>query len=378
MKPSGAVMSARPQPSDRYPVNNDAIPIASAYLAYCRAGFEKECAAELTARGGDCGLTGYVRAATGSGFVVFHPYASHPFGNAPEVRLDDLIFARQLIRPAVLLDPLPPTDRITPLLEMASSLAPQFSDIWLETADTNEAKALSSFTRKLAMPLRRAAATHGLIAEHGNAPRLHLFFLSGTAAYIGMTWASNSSPWPMGIPRLKFPRSAPSRSTLKLEEAFLSFLGKDPESLQPGMTAVDLGAAPGGWTWQLAHRHLWVTAVDNGPMQAALLESGLVEHHRADAFRYRPPKPVDWMVCDVVEQPSRIARLVARWIAEGWCRRCIFNLKLPMKKRRDEVLRCHDLIAEALLQARCHHSLRMKQLYHDREEVTAYLQRLGA
>ena len=51
----------------------------------------------------------------------------------------------------------------------------------------------------------------------------------------------------------KFPRSAPSRSTLKLEEALLVLLDEDERErwLKPGMRAVDLGASPGGWTWQL-------------------------------------------------------------------------------------------------------------------------------
>ncbi len=108
----------------------------------------------------------------------------------------------------------------------------------------------------------------------------------------------------MGIPRLKFPTGAPSRSTLKLEEAFLTFLSEREraDKLKPGMSAVDLGAAPGGWTWQLVKRGLRVAAVDNGPMAEALMASGLVEHCRIDGFRYRPAQPVDWLVCDIVEQ----------------------------------------------------------------------------
>jgi 23S rRNA (cytidine2498-2'-O)-methyltransferase len=53
------------------------------------------------------------------------------------------------------------------------------------------------------------------------------------------------------------------------------------------------------------------------------------------------------MVCDMVESPSRIARLAARWIAEGWCAQTIFNLKLPMKKRYEEVERCRGLVDES-------------------------------
>ena len=142
------------------------------------------------------------------------------------------------------------------------------------------------------------------------------------------------------------------------------------------MQAVDLGAAPGGWTWQLVRRHIRVEAVDNGPMAPALLDSGLVVHTRADGFRFRPKKPVDWMVCDMIEQPSRIARLAARWLAEGWCTQSIFNLKLPMRKRYHEVKSCLGSIEEQLTQAGIEYELRCKQLYHDREEVTVYVHRL--
>jgi 23S rRNA (cytidine2498-2'-O)-methyltransferase len=141
------------------------------------------------------------------------------------------------------------------------------------------------------------------------------------------------------------------------------------------MTAVDLGASPGGWSWQLVQRGLMVLAVDNGPMDAALLDSGQVKHRRDDGFHYRPAEPVDWMVCDMVESPSKIARLAAKWFNEGWCRESIFNLKLPMKKRWEEVERCRGIIDEAL--GGGGYYLRFKQLYHDREEITAYLARRG-
>lgn len=54
------------------------------------------------------------------------------------------------------------------------------------------------------------------------------------------------------------------------------------------MLAVDLGAAPGGWTWQLVNREMRVTAVDNGPMAENLMYSGLVDHQKVDGYQYRP------------------------------------------------------------------------------------------
>ena len=137
----------------------------------------------------------------------------------------------------------------------------------------------------------------------------------------------------------------------------------------------DLGAAPGGWTWQLAHRGLRVTAVDNGPLKGSVADDALVTHLREDGFTWRPKRAVDWLVCDIVLQPIRIAELVARWIADGAVRRAIFNLKHPMKKRYDEVTRCAERTREITERAGMNVELRIRQLYHDREEVTGYLAR---
>jgi 23S rRNA (cytidine2498-2'-O)-methyltransferase len=90
---------------------------------------------------------------------------------------------------------------------------------------------------------------------------------------------------------------------------------------------------------------------------------------------WRPARPVDWLVCDIVLQPIRIAELVARWIADGDARRAIFNLKLPMRKRYAEVERCAARMREIIDRARVNAKLTLRQLYHDREEVTGYLGR---
>ena len=153
----------------------------------------------------------------------------------------------------------------------------------------------------------------------------------------------------------------------------MAFLSEEEESelLHEGLSAVDLGAAPGGWTWQLVQRGLNVAAVDNGPIDPKLLDSNLVEHVREDGFHYWPKRAVEWLVCDMVERPARIAQLVARWVVEGKCQHAIFNLKLPMKKRSEELSRCRALIDAALQDKK--YQLQFKQLYHDREEITGYL-----
>jgi len=273
---------------------------------------------------------------------------------------------------AEMLTALPETDRAGPIAQAASALGTRFAELRIEMPDTNDGKALAQLAKPLTPHLEKALRKAGVVFDDAQAgERLHVFFVGGRACYVGVSAVANSSRWLMGIPRLRMPSGSPSRSTLKLAEAMLEFVpGRE---FEPGASAADLGAAPGGWTWQLVQRGFMVTAVDNGPMDAALMDSGQVKHRRDDGFHYRPADPVEWMVCDMVESPSRIAALVARWIEKGWCQETIFNLKLPMKKRWEELLRCRDIIDEAL--GGRGYYLRFKQLYHDREEVTGYLAR---
>jgi len=347
----------------------------SRLLLYCRAGFERECAQEITAVAGGMGAEGFVRARPDSAFAVFtanDEAMGADLGKHVEVR--SLVFARQAVRAGELV-PLREADRVAPIVEAARAIGTRFDGLFIEMPDTNDGKALATLTRPLTPHLEKALRKAGIdFASEGAGERLHVFFVGGLACHVGVSDPASASPWPMGIPRLRMPSGAPSRSTLKLAEAFQEFLDeRSAASLGIGTTAVDLGASPGGWSWQLVRRGIAVTAVDNGEMDPALMDSGLVKHRRTDGFSYRPPAPVDWMVCDIVESPSRVARLAARWVAEGWCRETIFNLKLPMKKRWEEVLRAREIIDEAL--GGGGYFLRMKQLYHDREEVTAYLAR---
>lgn len=348
----------------------------SGLLAYCRPGFEKEVAAEIDDLAADAGLIGYVRAEPNTGYAVFETFEPAPVFALGE-RADWLrpVFARQLLLWFDRVEDLPERDRATPLVTAVKGCGQRFSGVVLETPDTDEAKQRSGFCRRFTEPLTRALEkAAALRLGKPGFPELHVMFPDASTAWLAAALPGRASPWPMGIPRLRMPSSAPSRSTLKLAEAFMTLLSDEEREkhLRAGMRAVDLGAAPGGWTWQLASRGIRVTAVDNGPLRDSVMATEMVEHLRADGFTWRPQRTVDWMVCDMVEQPSRIASLMAEWIATGRCRHTIFNLKLPMKRRLDAVEQCRELIRKRLASIGPY-ELRIKQLYHDREEVTAYL-----
>ncbi len=158
---------------------------------------------------------------------------------------------------------------------------------------------------------------------------------------------------------------APSRSYLKLEEAF-GVLGCEP---QAGETVVDLGAAPGGWSFCAAKRGASVLALDNGPLKGAALGHPLIEHEQADAFRYTPPpgRPCDWLLCDVVDDPDKVLALLERWVAQRACRRFVVNLKFG---RTDPLPLLRRATGPQSPLARACVLLRARHLFHDREEVT--------
>lgn len=345
-------------------------------LFYCRVGFEADCVAELSAAAAMAGAHGRWEYRTGEALVLWWPAAGGGRRREWTPDFGELVFSRQMLTQARLLEVPAPLERLPAIVAALRQMGRRFCVVWLEAPDADAARQLLAGARGLIESLREALGTAGVTSGRG--PRLHVCLLDRHRIVLGTSEPGNSSPWPMGIPRLRYPAGAPSRSGLKLLEALMLFIGEDdlPGRMRAGRVAIDLGASPGGWSQVLAARGVRVVAVDNGPIAPEVMATQLVEHRREDAFRFRPELPVDWMVCDVVAAPARIAALVAQWVARRWCRETIFNLKLPGKDRWREVQRCHDVIERVLVRADGDHVLRFKHLYHDRDEVTGHLRRL--
>jgi 23S rRNA (cytidine2498-2'-O)-methyltransferase len=156
---------------------------------------------------------------------------------------------------------------------------------------------------------------------------------------------------------------APSRSYLKVEEAY-RVLGESP---QAGQSVVDLGAAPGGWSYSAAKRGSAVLALDNGPLKGGASGHPAIEHAEADAFKFRPRRPADWLFCDLLEDPRKVLELLRLWAERRWCARFIVNLKFG---RIDPLLLLQEALSpRAGIAPRCA-LLRARHLYHDREELT--------
>lgn len=357
-------------------------------LFYCRRGYESDLCAEIEHRLSEFGHYGYAKFTKESGFVEFTVSSLaecikfsdlEKFSNKFP-RFNDVMFARQKLWLITEQD-LEPDDRVSSVLEVVNRyidlacMPAKFSKVLVEYPDTEDGKALAKFAKKFSVPLRTALRKNNLLSnkEHDNGVFLHLFMLNSQNARFAVSLPGDRSLHSCGIQRLRMPNDAPSRSTLKLEEAIKHFFTdrQQRELFQKGMRAVDLGACPGGWTYQLVIRGLTVEAVDHGKIDEHLISTGRVEYYCEDGFIYQPSQGnVEWLVCDMIEQPTRVSKLMLKWLVEGRCNAALFNLKLPMNKRFKVVQAILDDMKQSLRDKFGAVHISAQHLYHNRDEVT--------
>lgn len=223
---------------------------------------------------------------------------------------------------------------------------------------------------------RRRIATEALTQEQADDPTLtlaQLVLIDREAALVSVapltkfpTFGVDPEPrWPCAVPPVDDDRGAPSSAYRKAEEAFAR-LGRAPAQ---GERVVDLGGSPGGWTWTALKRGARVLAIDRSPLEPPVRGHPLLEERQGDAFKFEPDVtdgPRDWLLCDVIAAPERTLGLLDRWLAEGWCRRFVVNVKFKGEDRGAALAELRALLARHGARAR------VKHLIHDKNEVTAF------
>lgn len=167
-----------------------------------------------------------------------------------------------------------------------------------------------------------------------------------------------SSAFPNGELRFVEDRTGPpSRAYLKLWEA-LTLAGVRP---LPGELCVDLGAAPGGWSWALQRMGARVVSVDKAALAPAVAALPNLEHRRESAFALDPHAlgPVDWLCADIACYPARLFGLVERWLAAGTCRNFVCTVKFQGPTDHAAAARFAALPGARLV-----------HLFHNRHELT--------
>ena len=339
-------------------------------LLTCQSGFESLLARELTE------LQGGTVTEKGPGWVLGHaalPPASGIAARGPEPRAPDPAFAHLAL-----------PDPVELRGDSVNALAARIAEFFLERLRGERIETIwpnlwfgpqelvglgrrvsaveAACGELLKKKLSRVAklATTDLPRGAGPARGLFVFF-----ADFGRVMVARDAVL-HGQRRMADDVLAPSRSYLKVEEAYL-VLGREPAS---GETVCDLGAAPGGWSYSAAKRGARVIAVDNGPLKGGALGHPQIGHLQEDAFKFTPRagETFDWLFCDLVEEPHRVVRhLAAPWLARRWCQRFVINLKFG---RVDPIALLRELRAPASPLALHAPGAAIRHLYHDREELT--------
>jgi Predicted SAM-dependent methyltransferase len=194
---------------------NQHTPAASLHCAgligYCRAGFEKELAAELDDLAAEAGLIGFVRAEPDSGFVVYETFEPTPLGNFGEATdWRRATFARQLL-------PWFAASRTCP-----SAIAPRRSSTRSRPAasasrrdagdpDTDEAKQRSGFCKRFTEPLATALEKAGCLrSSRAGLPVLHVLFTDATTAWLAAGQPGQCSTWRWASRACACPRTPPA------------------------------------------------------------------------------------------------------------------------------------------------------------------------
>ena len=188
-------------------------------------------------------------------------------------------------------------------------------------------------------------------------------------AYAGISLSKdNLSDWPGGMRHFAQLSEQISRAEFKLLEALEIFGVSLPEQGD----ALDLGAAPGGWTRLLRDAGMRVVAVDPARLDDRL--GGRLEHYRGYAEDYIEEALQRRKRFDVITNDMRMdAREAARLLVEA--RSClrpdgfiISTLKLP--HAAIDIDPSRNLKEAIRLLERHFTVVQAKQLFHNRQEVT--------
>jgi len=194
---------------------------------------------------------------------------------------------------------------------------------------------------------------------------------TASSAYVGISHVSeNLSDWPGGARQFAQTREQISRAEFKLLEALEVFGVELPENGR----ALDLGAAPGGWTRLLLAGGMRVVAVDPANLDPRLQRQARLEHYHGRAEDYLMKASDGQQRFDVIANDMRMdARDAARLLGDAAaCLRpdgfVVSTLKLPHETTTMQPV---EIMQQAVKMLGTRYAVvRARQLYHNRQEVT--------
>ncbi len=286
-----------------------------------------------------------------------------PAALAETVRKTPVIFVRHLF---AVTDVLP---RGADAQAVFAAALPHLSEELSVSVQTRFADGLP-FDAGLTPGVSQRLAEHGFAVDVAGSRRIVSVFAAADAVYVGVGDAEENLTHRSGgephYARAGF--GFVSRAEFKLREAAEVF-GIDFAGIH---AAVDLGAAPGGWTKVLAEQGIAVTAIDPSRLKPQIerMENVTYRQMRAEDFlKAFPDSRFDLAVNDMkldVRQSTRV--MDGFWPLLNAGALAVMTMKLPKDFSYREILSgLRSLSGYALLGAR--------QLFHNRSEITLFLRR---
>lgn len=179
----------------------------------------------------------------------------------------------------------------------------------------------------------------------------------------------NLSKWAGGVLFYAKDASVICRAEFKLEEA-VEFFKIDTGNIK---NAIDLGAAPGGWSHYLATRGIEVDSVDPAALSEKLLYDNRIHHYKMTAqefSRNHANKKYDLIVNDMKMDTAASTKIVCALSSHlrenGYI---VLTLKLPKNGVWKKIEEAVTLLGEHFV------NIRVRQLYYNRSEVTVCAQK---
>ncbi|HBB64573.1 hypothetical protein A3K02_02445 [candidate division WS6 bacterium RIFOXYD1_FULL_33_8] len=189
----------------------------------------------------------------------------------------------------------------------------------------------------------------------------------GKTYYVGFSKSSDNLNFHSDEHRIR--ARAGKREISRAESKLIEALSTFKVELDGHGTALDLGAAPGGWSKVLADYGYKVLAVDPAALHPDLEQDSRIIHMKSKAQDIQLDEPLDLIVNDMNMDPQETGKImndIAHLLKDGGL--AIVTLKLPDHAQRS--------IEEAVaILEKEYEVVKIRSLFHNRQEVTALLQR---
>ncbi|MBT3260823.1 methyltransferase domain-containing protein [bacterium] len=211
----------------------------------------------------------------------------------------------------------------------------------------------------------------GFVLQIKNPVQIVSGIVKNEELYLGVSLASeNLSSWAGGACHFAVEKEQISRAEFKLLELMdLGIL-----QLPTQGNVLDIGAAPGGWSRILAQKGLQVVAVDPANLDSRLIENENIVHYKEIIQEYLAVEKkscfeviLNDMKMEAIES-AYIMREAADLLTEN-SGVAVMTLKLPHIKVKQKIGKVKKILASE------YRIIGMRNLFHNRQEVTAVLQK---